>query len=122
MNPIDFALWLNGATQVLGGDMPTPEQWERMKERLANTVGQIVASKLLEGAEELRISREHDREKMQKMAASFGYTSSAVSAMSAAQRAATAQQQAIDSYARKTSQFAGTALPPAVIELKSGTL
>ncbi len=58
MNAVEFVLWLNGACDMVeGSEPPTPEQWAVMKDRLGDAVGEIVASKLLETAQEQQISR-----------------------------------------------------------------
>ena len=53
MTPIEFALWLNGATGVMGDEPPTAEQWARVQEKLNECVGQLVANRLLEEAEDV---------------------------------------------------------------------
>lgn len=53
MTPIEFALWLNGAVGVMGDEPPTPEQWARIQEKLSGCVGQLVAARLLEEAEDV---------------------------------------------------------------------
>ncbi len=58
MKPIEFILWMNGAAGVVGENPPTPEQWANMREKLGEAVGSIVASKLLEEAEEVHRHRE----------------------------------------------------------------
>lgn len=52
MKPIEFVLWLNGAAGLVGDQPPTPEQWATMCEKLEETVGGIVAARLLERAED----------------------------------------------------------------------
>lgn len=52
MTPTEFTLWLNGASEIVGEEPPTPAQWAAMREKLGSTVGAIVASRLLEQAEE----------------------------------------------------------------------
>jgi hypothetical protein len=52
MTPIEFVLWLNGAAELVGDQPPTPEQWATMREKLGETVGGLVAARLLERAEE----------------------------------------------------------------------
>ena len=52
MTPTEFTLWLNGASEIVGDEPPTPAQWAAMREKLGITVGKIVASRLLEQAEE----------------------------------------------------------------------
>lgn len=53
MKPVEFILWMNGATGVMGDELPTPEQWAAIKEKLGEAVGGIVSTKLLERAEEV---------------------------------------------------------------------
>lgn len=60
MTPIEFTLWLNGAVGVLGDQPPTPEQWIAIREKMGEAVGQIVSSKLLEHAEDVRRQQEKD--------------------------------------------------------------
>jgi hypothetical protein len=62
MTPIEFVLWLNGAAELVGDQPPTPEQWATMREKLGETVGGLVAARLLERAEEtLRADEAHKR-------------------------------------------------------------
>lgn len=63
MKPVEFILWMNGATGVMGDEPPTPEQWAAIKDKLGEAVGGIVSSKLLERAEEAM--RNEEREKKQ---------------------------------------------------------
>lgn len=53
MTPIEFVLWLNGAAELVGDQPPTPEQWATMREKLGETVGGLVAARLLERADEV---------------------------------------------------------------------
>lgn len=59
MTPLDFVLWLNGVLDATGDDQPTAVQMSKIKEKLAETVGPIIASKLLDRADQL--SREEER-------------------------------------------------------------
>lgn len=52
MSPVEFVLWLNGAAGIIGDQPPTPEQWSTIREKLGETVGGLVAARLLERAEE----------------------------------------------------------------------
>lgn len=52
MTPVEFVLWLNGAAELVGDQPPTPEQWATMREKLGEAVGGLVATRLLECAEE----------------------------------------------------------------------
>lgn len=52
MKPIEFVLWLNGAAEIVGGRPPTPEQWATMREKLGEVVGELVAARLLDRAED----------------------------------------------------------------------
>lgn len=62
MTPLDFVLWLNGVLDATGDDSPTAAQMAKIKEKLAETVGPIVASKLLDRADQL--AREEERTNM----------------------------------------------------------
>lgn len=62
MTPLDFVLWLNGVLDATGDDPPTAAQMAKIKEKLAETVGPIIASKLLDRADQL--SREEERTNM----------------------------------------------------------
>lgn len=59
MTPLDFVLWLNGVLDATGDDPPTAVQMSKIKEKLAETVGPIIASKLLDRADQL--AREEER-------------------------------------------------------------
>ena len=59
MTPLDFVLWLNGVLDATGDDQPTAVQMSKIKEKLAETIGPIIASKLLDRADQL--SREEER-------------------------------------------------------------
>ena len=48
MTSIEFVLWLNGAADLVGDQPPTPEQWATVREKLGETVGGLVAARLLE--------------------------------------------------------------------------
>jgi len=61
-SPIEFVLWMNGAAGLIGDAAPTPDQWAKMREKLSEAVGGIVAKKLLEEAEEVSRRRERDSE------------------------------------------------------------
>lgn len=52
MKPAEFVLWLNGAAELVGDQPPTPEQWATMREKLGEAVGELVAARLLERAED----------------------------------------------------------------------
>ena len=49
--PTEFVLWLNGAAGVMG-EVPTPEQWEAIKEKMNESLGFLAAKRLLERAED----------------------------------------------------------------------
>lgn len=66
MSPIEFALWMNGATGVLGEQPPSPEQWAAIREKLGSVVGRIVADRLLDRADELMKRELADREAKQR--------------------------------------------------------
>jgi hypothetical protein len=66
MTPIEFVLWLNGAAELVGDQPPTPEQWATMREKLGEAVGGLVASRLLERAEETL--RDEERRKKEGVA------------------------------------------------------
>lgn len=36
MTPDDFVLWLQGVSDVLGDEPPSPERWARIREQLRN--------------------------------------------------------------------------------------
>lgn len=57
MTPTEFAIWLNGATDVVDG-VPSPEQWMQIKEKLAEAMGHLAKRRLLERAEDLARSDE----------------------------------------------------------------
>lgn len=61
MKPVEFILWMNGATGVMGDEPPTPEQWAAIKDKLGEAVGGIVSSKLLEKAEEAMHNEEREK-------------------------------------------------------------
>lgn len=53
MQPIEFVMEMAGISKVLGpDDLPTPTQWRRIHEMLAETMGPLVARKLFELGEE----------------------------------------------------------------------
>jgi hypothetical protein len=56
---------MNGAAGVVGENPPTPEQWANMREKLGEAVGGIVASRLLEEAEEVHRHRERMLKEME---------------------------------------------------------
>lgn len=62
MTPLDFVLWLNGVLDATGDDQPTAAQMAKIKEKLAETVGPIIASKLLDRADQF--AREEERTNM----------------------------------------------------------
>lgn len=53
MKPLEFVLWLNGATGMLGETPPSAEQWQLIRENLVGTIGPLVAAKFLERADTL---------------------------------------------------------------------
>jgi len=66
MTPVEFALWMNGAVGVLGKDQPpTPEQWKQIHDKLEETVGHLVATRLLEDATRMQEEREHYRRRQE---------------------------------------------------------
>lgn len=51
MNPRDFAIWLNGAMQVIDAETsPSPAQWNLIREKLNEVVGGMAAEKIAEMA------------------------------------------------------------------------
>lgn len=67
MTPVEFVLWLNGAAELVGDQPPTPEQWATMREKLGEAVGGLVATRLLECAEEtLRANERRKKEEAEK--------------------------------------------------------
>lgn len=53
MTPLEFTLWMGGATDLVGDSPPSPEQWARIREKLTDTLVPIAATKLLDTADEL---------------------------------------------------------------------
>ena len=51
MTPIELTLWMNATMELVGDGPPSPDQWLMMREKVANTMGTIVAKKLMETAE-----------------------------------------------------------------------
>lgn len=72
MNAIEFILWLNGATEILGDQPPTPEQWAAMREKLGSAVGAIVATRLLEHADAFQKAEAVKRQLAEDRARTFG--------------------------------------------------
>lgn len=66
MNPVGFVLWMNGAAELVGDQPPTPEQWAIMRGKLGETVGGLVAARLLERAEETLRADERKNEAMKQ--------------------------------------------------------
>ena len=64
MKPVEFVLWANGAAELIGDEPPTKEQWLKLREKLGEAVGTVVASKLLEKAEEVVRQEERARDEM----------------------------------------------------------
>lgn len=62
MRPMEFVLWLNGASGIVGDTPPTQEQWNAMREELGKTVGAMMAQRLLERADTIA-QEDEDREK-----------------------------------------------------------
>ncbi len=60
MSPLEFVLWANGATEVLGGKPPTEEQWQVIRAKLDEVTAKLVASKLLE-----QVDRQQNRRAQQ---------------------------------------------------------
>ena len=72
MKPVEFVLWLNGAAELVGDQPPTPEQWAIMREKLGEAVGELVADRLLERAEEvLRADELRKKERTEIMSQMF---------------------------------------------------
>lgn len=69
MSPVEFVLWLNGAAELVGDQPPSPEQWATMRGKLGETVGGLVAARLLERAEET-LRADERKNAMEQM---FGY-------------------------------------------------
>ncbi len=53
MRPLEFVLWLNGASSMLGDNPPSAEQWAEVRAKLTETIAPIVAAKLLDKADAL---------------------------------------------------------------------
>lgn len=69
MKPVEFVLWLNGAVELVGDQPPTPEQWATMRGKLGEAVGELVAARLLERAEEtLRADERRKKGEVMKQA------------------------------------------------------
>lgn len=64
MKSVEFVLWANGAAELIGDEPPTKEQWLKLREKLGEAVGTVVASKLLEKAEEVVCQEERARDEM----------------------------------------------------------
>ena len=58
MTPIEFALWLNGASELVGDSPPSPEQWAIMRSKLKYVVGRLAFSKILEQAQSFQNAEE----------------------------------------------------------------
>lgn len=58
MIPIELTLWMNATMELIGDGPPSPDQWLMMRDKVANTMGTIVAKKLMETAE--NVLREQD--------------------------------------------------------------
>lgn len=84
MTPIEFTLWLNGAAGVIGPDGPTPEQWARVQSKLTECIGQLVASRLLEEAEDV-YKRKTEEEKRKAYNAQLAAQLAAMRAQSQSQ-------------------------------------
>lgn len=46
MTPTEFILWLNGVIDVLDAHPPTQEQWDKMRDKVSEQVGAIVARRI----------------------------------------------------------------------------
>jgi hypothetical protein len=46
MNPRDFVLWMNGALDLLDETPPTQEQWNKLRAKLTEQVGTIIAERI----------------------------------------------------------------------------
>ena len=66
--PIEFVLWLNGATGVMSGP-PTEEQWALIKDKMSEAVGNIAAKRLLERAEDQIVKDRSDAARRAEAAA-----------------------------------------------------
>lgn len=72
MKPVEFVLWLNGAAELVGDQPPTPEQWATMRGKLSEAVGELVAARLLERAEETLRADENAKATMGQMFGGLG--------------------------------------------------
>lgn len=52
MKPVEFVMFMRGAIAMADDEMPTKEQWRKVKEAAELAVGTLVASKFLEEAEQ----------------------------------------------------------------------
>jgi len=91
MSAVDFVLWLNGAFDVLDATPPTQAQWDKMRDRIAEQMGRIVASRIR------RASQPYEFNKI------VGGTLAQASAKMATIQAYQAQ---IDAYKAKTDVYA----------------
>ena len=86
MTPIEFALWLNGASELVGDSPPSPEQWATMRSKLKEVVGRLALSKILEqaqsfqNAEEQRIKDAAERAGLLQQLKTFQSSQKAVAA------------------------------------------
>lgn len=68
MKPVEFVMWVRGAVDVCGDEPPSKEQWDRIRSATAEAIGHLVASKMLDRAEDQRIRDEIEAEKNRQMA------------------------------------------------------
>lgn len=48
MKSLEFVLWLNGISELLGDQPPSAEQWATIRAGLSRSVGEVVKSRILE--------------------------------------------------------------------------
>lgn len=65
--PIEFVMWMAGVVDMTGNG-PTPEQWEKIKDKMSEAYGYMAAQKLMEKAEDAVVRERRDLHEQQMKA------------------------------------------------------
>lgn len=47
LSPEQYVVWMTGAAAMLGADVPSPEQWQAIRDKTESCVGRVIAEKML---------------------------------------------------------------------------
>lgn len=72
MNAVEYVLWMAATMELVGKDsLPTPEQWQKMYEKMSVAMGKITSARLLDDAASLADTRRRQQEAYEHVAKAY---------------------------------------------------